>query len=94
MNPAYQAMELEYALKKVGPSPWGGAWPVPKGWSGGVIREGLPRWGTPRVYLSLEGGRRGWLVRREAGVCVEGGTCVCQGGGGWVRQCVCEREIE
>ncbi|VFV29314.1 acyl-synthetase family member [Lynx pardinus] len=28
VNPAYQAMELEYALKKVEPAPGGGGWPA------------------------------------------------------------------
>lgn len=68
VNPAYQARELEYALKKVGPAPGGGAQLVPG--SGGVwlsLRSDRG-WGghaqvvTPRVCTFLRlwvGGRRG-----------------------------------
>lgn len=52
MNPAYQAMELEYVLKKVGPIPGGGTSPR-------VVREDMCGWvaqSVPLGCLWLEGG--------------------------------------
>lgn len=75
VNPAYQAMELEYTLKKVGPAPGvgpgkGGSG-VPEGCQGG---EGMHKWATPRVCPSPP--LCGWEER-----VVGGGACV--------RWCVC-----